>query len=134
MEIWTLTPEKCYQSRCKVNNDISASLVKTIWQVAKPGLQPKAMLGNQQEAIPASKAGCPLTERSTDDIWAEDGVEQLAGKTWDALEAERKAEDLKSMNLRVQAAAKGSSVSLVCAFGHDSSEITTSLAWILLQL
>ena len=47
-------------------------------------------------------------ERAREEVWADEGIEQLAGKGWKEMEAERQAQRMQQINARVQEAFKPS--------------------------
>ena len=79
--------------------------------MAKPGLQQK-LTQECRDTVPAARAVLPLTGQAKEDIWALEGVERMAGKGWEALEAERKLVEMENIKTRVQAAINTTSVSL----------------------
>lgn len=81
-------------------------------QVAKSRHPLKAAQENILEPVAKNTARrAQGKERSKEDIWAEEGIEQMAGKSWLAMEAERQAQQKQQIAARVQAALMGPSVS-----------------------
>ena len=82
------------------------------FQVAKSILQQKHA---QDVAHEASCGTAPLETtkaRLNEEVWAEEGIEQLAGKGWEAMEAERQAESMRQISARVRESLQGTKVTV----------------------
>lgn len=84
-----------------------------IWrviQVAKPVTQFKPAFGAAQEKG-VTQTTNRQARRTDEELWAEEGIEQLAGKAWTAMEEEQQSRTMQEINARVQAALRKNKVS-----------------------
>ena len=82
-------------------------------QLAKSGKQPKAAHDIAVETSARTRGILPPRERPREEVWADEGIEQLAGKGWKDMEAERQTQRMQQINARVQEAFKTSKVSVL---------------------
>lgn len=71
-------------------------------QVAKTGAQLRLQQDTAQKA--ASALPKAQVEQSKEELWAKEGIEQMAGKGWQAMEEEQRTLQQHRIDARVQAA------------------------------
>ena len=83
------------------------------FQVAKSGKPLKVAHDIAFEASGKGKNIATFREKPQEELWADEGIEQLAGKGWKEIEADRHTQKMQEINARVQEAFKTSHVRML---------------------